>query len=135
MSGSSGSGMTPARIVLWTARSFAALWIVFFAAHVIGGWGEGGPRDGREFVVWMFFPIGFTAGYLLGWRWPLAGGCVSLACLVLHLVLLAALHGKVAPSIGLYAPFAVLGVPGVLFVIAGWLLRRRKDSASSQSSA
>lgn len=135
MSGSSGRSITPARVVLWIARLLATLWFVFIAAEVISEGGGFWPRGVREFVAWMFFPIGFTAGYLLGWRWPLLGGCVSLACLVLHFVLQAALHGRVPPTLGLYAPFAVLGVPGILYIIAGWLLRGRKDSVSSQSAA
>ena len=135
MSDSGGRGITPARGVLWIARLLATLWFVFIAAHVISEGGGFWPRGGREFIAGMFFPIGFTAGYLLGWRWPLLGGCVSLACLALLPVLLWALHGRVVPNIGLYAPFAVLGVPGILYIIAGWLLRGRKDSVSSQSTA
>ena len=135
MSDSGGRRITPARVVLWIARLLATLWFVFIAAQVIGEGGGFLPRGGRDFIAWMFFPIGFTAGYLLGWRWPLLGGCVSLACLVLLPVLLWALHGRVVPNIGLYAPFAVLGVPGILYIIGGWLLRGRKDSVSSQSTA
>ena len=135
MSNPGGGGITPARVVLWIARLLATLWFVFIAAQVISEGGGFLPRGGREFIEWMFFPIGFTAGYLLGWRWPLLGGCVSLTCLVLLPVLLWALHGRVVPNIGLYAPFAVLGVPGILYIIAGWLLRGRKDSVSSQSTA
>jgi hypothetical protein len=136
MGGSSGRGITPARVVHWIARLLATLWFVFIAAEVIsegvpvGGFWPGGVR---QFVAGLFFPIGFTAGYLLGWRWPLLGGCVSLACLVLLPVVMWATQGEVAP-IEAWVPFAVLGVPGVLYVIAGWLLRGGKTPTPSQSS-
>ena len=36
-----------------------------------------GPAGPREWVYLALFPFGFSAGYLLGWRWPLLGGCES----------------------------------------------------------
>jgi hypothetical protein len=64
------------------------------------------------------FPIGFSIGYLLGWRWPFVGGCLSLACMVASLVVIGRTFGLSA-----YLYWGILSVPGILYVIAGWKLR------------
>jgi hypothetical protein len=67
------------------------------------------------------FPFGFAAGYLLGWRWPLLGGCFSLACMAASLVVAGRVFGA-----GPYLIWAVLCLPGVLYVLAG---TKREPSA------
>ena len=86
-----------------------------------GGAGEPGrgPTGAREWAYLALFPIGFSAGYLLGWRWPLAGGCFSLACLVTSLVVI----GR-AFDANAYLLWGVLSLPGVFVITAGLMLRR-----------
>jgi hypothetical protein len=77
-----------------------------------------GPAGPREWVYLVLFPFGFSAGYLLGWRWPLLGGCVSLFCMAASLVVVGRVFDPPA-----YLIWAILSVPGVLYVIAGMKLR------------
>jgi hypothetical protein len=79
------------------------------------GSGLAGPR---EWVYLALFPFGFSAGYLLGWRWPLVGGCISLACMAASLVVI----GRTF-ALGPYLIWGLLSLPGILYVIAGWKLR------------
>jgi hypothetical protein len=78
-----------------------------------------GPAGPREWVYLALLPFGFSAGYLLGWRWPLFGGTLSLACMAASLVVIGRTFGM-----GAYLIWGVVSIPGVLYVIAGWLLRR-----------
>jgi hypothetical protein len=77
-----------------------------------------GPASVREWVYLALFPLGFSLGYLLGWRWPLFGGCLSLACMALSLVVIGRTFDLRA-----YLIWGILSVPGILYVLAGWKLR------------
>jgi hypothetical protein len=105
------------RVLLWTARLSGTLVVVFLMPFVLGG-EESGPAGAAEWVSLALFPFGFSAGYLIGWRWPVVGGCVGLACMALSLVVI----GRVFDWSD-YAIWSVLSVPGVLYVIAGLKLR------------
>jgi hypothetical protein len=63
-------------------------------------------------------PFGFSAGYLLGWRLPVVGGCMSLICLAASLIVIRRIFEPSA-----YLIWAVLGMPGILYLLAGWNLR------------
>jgi hypothetical protein len=104
-------------LTLWLARltSLVAILPLLLIAIDESGSGPSGPR---EWLYLALFPFGFTAGYLLGWRWPLFGGCLSLACMATSLVVI---DRTFEP--GPYIIWAILSVPGLLFIIAGWRLR------------
>jgi hypothetical protein len=78
-----------------------------------------GPSGPREWIYLALFPFGFSAGYLLGWRWPILGGGLSLACMFASLLLIDRTFDW-RP----YLIWAALSIPGVLYLIAGWKLRR-----------
>ena len=117
MNDSAGRGITTARVLHWIARLSGTAAVVPLMLIVFGEPGSG-PAGVGEWVYLALFPFGFSAGYLIGWRWPLLGGCVSLACMALSLVVL----GRVFDWSD-YAIWSVLSVPGVLYVIAGLKLR------------
>jgi hypothetical protein len=77
-----------------------------------------GPAGAREWAYLALFPFGFSAGYLLGWRWPLLAGCLSLACMATSWVVI----GRVFDW-GPYLIWGVLSLPGVLYVLVGLKLR------------
>ena len=110
-------GLTVWHVLLWLARLAGVAAIVPLMLIVFGESGTG-PAGLRTWVYLALFPFGFSAGYLLGWRWPLLGGCVSLACMAASLVVL----GRVLP-VQPYLIWGALSVPGVLYVISGWKLR------------
>ena len=107
-----GCGITASRVLLWIARLAGTAAV----APLIIAFGEpgSGPTGTREWVYLALFPFGFSAGYLLGWRWPLHGGCISLACMAVSLVVI----GRVF-EMGSYLLWGILSVPGVLYVMAG----------------
>ncbi len=117
MNDSGSRGITAARVLLWIARLTGTAVVVPLMLIVFGEPGSG-PAGAEEWVYLALFPFGFSAGYLIGWRWPLLGGCASLACMALSLVV----QGRVFDWSD-YASWSVLSVPAVLYVIAGLKLR------------
>jgi hypothetical protein len=111
------------RVVLWVARLAAIAALVPVLLILFGEPGSG-PAGVREWVYLALFPIGFSIGYLLGWRWPLFGGCLSLGCMVLSLLVIGRILG-----FNPYLYWAILSVPGVLYVLAGWQLRSSSSAA------
>ena len=121
MNDSGGRGDVAARVLLWLARLSGAAVVVPLMLVAFEEPGSG-PAGAGEWVYLALFPFGFSTGYLLGWRWPLLGGCVSLACMALSTIVLGRIFDWSA-----YATWSVLSVPGVLYVIAGWKLRQPPD--------
>src|SRR5687768_12267862 len=117
MTNNRGSSTSRAQILHWIARLAGIAAIVPLMLIVFGEPGSG-PAGAREWVYLALFPFGFSAGYLLGWRWPLLGGCVSLACMAASLAVIGRVFG-----LGAYLIWGALSVPGVLYVIAGLKLR------------
>jgi hypothetical protein len=117
-----GQGSTAARLLHWIARLTAIAAIVPLMQIVIGESGSG-PVGPREWIYLALFPFGFSAGYLLGWRWPLVGGCISLVCMAASQLVIGRILG-----IGPYIIWGVLCVPGMLYIIAGCRLREQSRS-------
>jgi hypothetical protein len=120
MSDSIGRSRTASQVLVWIARLGGIAAIVPLMLIVFGERGSG-PAGVREWVYLALFPFGFAAGYLLGWRLPLVGGCVSLACMAASLIVIQRTFDWKA-----YATWGVLCLPGILYVIAGWRLRRER---------
>lgn len=112
------------RLLLWIARLAGTLAIVPLMLVAFGEPGRG-PSGVRKWVYLALFPFGFSAGYLLGWRWPLLGGSLSLGCMAISLVLIGRLLDW-AP----YLIWGLLSAPGVLYVIAGLKLRRAETAVA-----
>ena len=106
------------RVLLWLAR-FAGTAAVVPLLLIVFGEPGAGPAGARDWLYLALFPFGFSAGYLLGWRRPLLAGCVSLACLAASLVVAGRVFTPEA-----YLIWGVLSLPGILYVLAGWNLRR-----------
>src|SRR5262245_27872797 len=104
------------KTMLWIARLTGTLAILPLMMVLIGEPGHG--PSGREWLYLAFFPCGFSVGYLLGWRWPLLGGVLSLGCMAISLMLIGRIFGPEP-----YLIWAGLSVPGVLYVLAGLKLR------------
>ena len=117
MQGSNDRGVVAARVLLWIARVSALAAIVPLMQIAFGEPGSG-PSGPRETIYLALFPFGFSIGYLLGWRWPRLGGWLSLACMAGSLLVIDRNYDFSA-----YLYWAVLCVPGVLYVVAGWQLR------------
>ena len=117
-----GRGIT--RVLLWIARLSGTAAVLPLMLIAFGEPGSG-PAGTRDWVYLALFPFGFSAGYLLGWRWPLFGGSVSLACMATSLVVAGRIF-EMRP----YLIWGVLSVPGILYVMAG--LKSRSVAGISQ---
>ena len=104
-------------IVEWAARISATVVVVPLAMILFGESGSG-PAGVREWAYLALFPVGFSVGYLLGWRWPLIGGILSLSCMAASWVVI----GRVFPA-RLYLIWGAVCLPGVLYLVAGWQRR------------
>lgn len=110
--------------LLWLARLTSIAALVPVLMILVGEPGSG-PHSVRAWTYLALFPLGFSAGYLLAWRWPVFGGCISLACMVASLAVL-----QRAVGLEPYVIWSILCVPGVLFVVAGWKLARFRRAAA-----
>ena len=103
--------------LLWIARIFALAIVAVLIVMTIGEPGDRALTLG-EWAYLFFFPFGFSVGYLLGWRWPLLGGTISLVCMAVSIVVIGRIFGWEA-----YVMWAMLSAPGVLYVLEGRKLR------------
>lgn len=110
-----------ARVLLWTARLTGTAVVGLLVLMVSTEWGNG-PAGASEWAYLAFFPFGFSVGYLLGWRWPLLAGCVSLACMALSQVVI----GRVF-DFRAYVIWAILSLPGILYLFAGLRFRAQTE--------
>ncbi len=114
------------RAILWIARIVSALIVVFLVlmivAYIVNPQGNGsGPKVTEGFGL-AFFPIGLCVGYVIGWRWQLLGGAISLICLAAFLLLMR--ERDMTPVI------SIVGIPAVLYVVYG-VYRRRMASGGT----
>jgi hypothetical protein len=123
---SSKKQRTSVWLLHWIARISGIAAIVPLLMIVFGEPGVG-PSGVREWVYLALFPFGFSAGYLLGWRWPIFGGSFSVVCLVLSLLV----SGRVFP-LAAYLTWGVLAIPAVLFIIAGLMKQKINGVAWSK---
>lgn len=70
--------LTKTTTLLWWIAGISGVAVVLLSIVMVTG--ELGEPTGAEWVYLFFFPFGFSVGYVTALRWPLAGGCVSLAC-------------------------------------------------------
>jgi len=104
----------------WIARISGTAVVLLLLMMFTGD--EASLPSGAEWIYLTFFPFGFSVGYMIGWRWPFVGGVVSLVCMAMSQVV----TGRVF-NLQAYMIWGVLSVPGLLYVIAGWKLRKPED--------
>ncbi len=104
------------RVLLWTTRIVATLIVVLMAFMLIGD--AGNPPTSDEILLLALFPVGMCVGYVVAWRWPLVGGSISVACIVIFLMTL----GEAETS--MVGIVSMLGIPGILFILYALLTRR-----------
>jgi hypothetical protein len=83
------------------------------------------PSTFRDLVGLFFFPFGTCVGMILAWRWEGVGGGVTVASLLAFYGLLRVIDGRFPR--GPY--FALVAMPGALFLLLWALARARKGGA------
>ena len=98
----------PASVIVFILVSM----MISYAVNAKGDWGA----DYNKIFLLTFFPIGMCFGYIVAWRWVLAGGIISTVSIVIFLAALG--------EIDMVGIVGVLGIPGVLFIVYGLSSRR-----------
>ncbi|WP_420643585.1 DUF7670 domain-containing protein [Candidatus Leptofilum sp.] len=75
--------------------------------------------------IWglIFFPLGITVGMLLGWRWEILGGSVTVLSLLAFYKVMYAANGRFPTGIWFY----IFALPGLLFLYCGLCERRPRQ--------
>lgn len=108
----------------WIARIWSVASIALILAFIVGE--RSLPSNAREWIGFVFFPFGISAGMILAWRNELAGGALTVASLVVFYLVQRAMAG-VFPQGWAWLVFAA---PGFLF-LATWLLARRSSGVAA----
>jgi hypothetical protein len=104
------------RVLRWLARvlSILALGIVLLFAF-----GEGldlSHFTTRDWVLFVFFPLGVFLGMAVAWRWEGLGGGITAASLAAFYLA----HRLLSPSFPRGFAFVAIAAPGFLFLLC-WL--------------
>ena len=116
------TGKISAAACRWTARLLGALLVIMIIVIAIG---EGMPNPFTQpFDVQLgFFALTLIVlGILVGWRWELAGGVLSLAGWCLF-------FGSVIGIKRLNVFVSLLALPGILYLISARLRRHKNNQA------
>jgi len=115
-----------AALCRWTARVFGTLLIVILLTLAIG---EGLPNPLTQPAWSQIIFLGFfliMVGILVGWRWELAGGIISLTGFCVSIIPM-----KNNSACGLTWFYLALALPGVLY-LASALLRRSNQQQRTE---
>ncbi|NNK87198.1 MAG: hypothetical protein HKO90_02855 [Flavobacteriaceae bacterium] len=119
------SSQKASSIILWIARILAILeigFILFFLLADLFGGESGGAGFGsfNEILSFAFFPILPLIGLSLALKWPSLGGMIStLGFIGLSII---------RPDLIADPMIMILAVPGILFLVA-WILDRRRTKS------
>jgi hypothetical protein len=79
-----------------------------------------GPIKTIEIIAGVFFPVGAVLGMILSWRKQILGGVITIISMIIFSILILIPRG-VDFERGAWI-FILIGLPGVLFVMAGLLV-------------
>ena len=104
----------------WLARVSSLASIGLLGLFLFGGEESLAPTL-REAIAMVFFPFGVIAGMIVGWKNELRGGLISVSSLAVFYAVMA-IMGRGIPT----TPwFVIFTLPGLLFLTAGLLQKRR----------
>jgi hypothetical protein len=126
------NGADSIQIIRWIARTTAALaagliLVIFVGEGIAEGVGPLLQLNRRETALMITFTAAWL-GLLVGWRWELIGGLLTVGAMIAF-YLLDYLFSGTLPR-GPY--FLLIFSPSMLFLICGWLMRQEPRSCSAQ---
>jgi hypothetical protein len=108
--------------IRWTARIWSIASILLILGFIIG---EGlNPANREEWIGFLLFPVGISAGMILAWRKERLGGSVTAVSLLVFYLF----HRMTAGSFPRGWGWLVFALPGFLFLIASISHRSGKES-------
>ncbi len=105
----------------WIARVWGAASIAVLVLFVAGEGLDPGKIAAREWVGFLFFPIGIAAGMIVAWWREGLGGAITLLSLIAFYGVYGLLMSGAAPR---GPAFLVFAAPGALFLLS-WIRSRR----------
>ena len=115
------------KVLLWTARIWSAITLVFMifmvGAHIVesisGESGDTGFDSTKELISFYMFPILSTVGLAIAWKWEGLGGLITiLAMIVFHII---------RPDLLFNPMIDGLMFPSILFLIYWFISRKQKN--------
>jgi hypothetical protein len=103
----------------WTARVSAFASVALVLLFMIGEGFDPTRLTAREWLGFLFFPLGISIGMVLGWRHEGAGGALTVGCLAAFY----AIHRAMTGSFPRGWAWLVFTTPGFLFLLSAWLSR------------
>jgi hypothetical protein len=118
------SGRVAMVLFRWSARLLSIASTALLLLFVFGG-GETLKITGRQWLAFVFFPLGIVVGFAVAWwKEGLGGGISVVSLLIFYLIFLLLLGGKIAQGVW----FLVFAIPGFLFLAAYAISRARRVS-------
>ena len=68
-------------IVRWTARISSIVCVIVIGLFIFGGNENNEFNNINEMIGFSLFPVGMLVGTLLGWKWEIIGGVISVVSL------------------------------------------------------
>ena len=104
------------RKLRWLARVVSSVVIIgLIIVLVEEGFGNS-KFNSREWIGFLYFPIGTILGFIFGWKYEITGGLISIVSLTMYFF---SYSIRVLEQIPNLAVFGVFLIPAMLFVISG----------------
>ena len=102
-------------LLRWLARLSSLVSLAFLLLFFFGEEMTFAQLTSSEILGLLFFPIGITVGMLLGWRWEVLGGCLTVLSLLAFYKVMYAANGRFPEGIW----FSLFAFPGLIFLFCG----------------
>ncbi len=104
------------RTLRWITRVVSSVFIIGVIIVLVGeGVGESKIAS-SDWLRFFYFPLGVILGFIVGWKYELVGGLISIVSLAMYFFVYSIRISEQIPN------FAVLGIflfPAILYVICG----------------
>jgi len=117
------SGRVAMVLFRWSARLLSIASTALLLLFVFGEKFEVSKVTGRQWLAFVFFPLGIVVGFAVAWwKEGLGGGISVVSLLIFYLIFVLLLGGNIARG----AWFLVFALPGFLFLAAYAVTRARR---------
>jgi peptidoglycan/LPS O-acetylase OafA/YrhL len=108
----------PTLVLRWTARVLGTFIAGMLLLFMIGNHYNPFTMQLREAIHTLFMPVGVVIGLALAWRWEKLGGLIATLGMGGWFAMLFLTSGGLNLRYGWV--FALLTLPGLLYLLAGW---------------
>jgi hypothetical protein len=117
------SGRVAMVLFRWSARLLSIASTALLLLFVFGEKFEASKVTGRQWLAFVFFPLGIVAGFAVAWwKEGLGAGISVVSLLIFYLIFVLLLRGNLARGVW----FLVFAIPGFLFLAAYAISRARR---------